>query len=98
MRDVLHELHVRCMVHVHVGCHEKKEQEPSYMRASKAFVALIEEHGATINDFYRAPDETTLVLKDRRPDGRDGRGRPLKALRVDYSDTRETLCVRRRML
>ncbi|WP_372642089.1 hypothetical protein [Hyphomicrobium sp.] len=77
-------------IHLRVGKMEKKEREPSYMRASKRFAALIEEYQAALNDFYRDAKEPVLVLKDRRPEGRDGRGRALQAQRVDYCDTDET--------
>lgn len=89
IRKVLDALASAGTIDLRVGRAEMKDREPSHFRAAEKFAALIREHGASLNDFCRDPEETTLVLKDRRPEGRDGRGRLMPALLIDYTGMRE---------
>lgn len=67
----------------------KRIRERSTMRASPGLRQKVEALGCKLTDFCRVGQEL-IVLKDKRPPGRDERGEPYKAEWLDYADTRET--------
>jgi hypothetical protein len=74
-----------------------KERIQSTMRATRALVQQMEAYGCKLSDFAIDPAQELIILKGRKPVGRDGRGRSLPAPWLDYVDTRETLRMRAEM-
>lgn len=79
------------------GYLERKERVPSTMRASIWLVQRVKALGCQLSDFTRDPDQELIILKGRKPEGRDGRGRQFAAPWIDYIDTRETARMRSEM-
>jgi len=85
----VHALARRGWLFLEKGRMAQRERVPSIMRASYRLQKQIEALGCQLTDFTRDPDQELIVLKGRRPEGRDGRGRPRAAEWLDYEDTPE---------
>lgn len=79
------------------GYIDRKERIHSIMRASAKLVADIKVYGCKQSDFTRDQTQELIVLKARKPDGRDSKGRPRVAEWIDYIDTPETHEMRAQM-
>jgi hypothetical protein len=75
----------------------QKERIPSTMRASPWLRRQVQAMGCQLSDFTRDPDQERIILKGRKPEGRDGRGRQFAAPWIDYVDTPETERMRSEM-
>lgn len=80
------------------GYIDRKERIHSIMRASPQLVADIKVYGCKQSDFTRDQKQELIVLKARKPEGRDSKGRPRVSEWIDYVDTPETQEMRSQMV
>ena len=68
----------------------RTERVQSIMRSTPALVHEVQHRGCKLTDFTTDASQELIVLKGRKPAGRDGRGRTFAAPWIDYPDTSET--------